>query len=71
MKTITTISGNFWDELSFQEYGTEYALDQLIEANIDSRYIVRFEAGEVLNVPDFVPTPIAGLPPWRRVLRRL
>ena len=69
MKTARTIAGDFWDLLSFRQYGSEFYEDQLIEANPDLHLVVRFDAGKTINVPEVEPMPIAGLPPWRQVLR--
>jgi phage tail protein X len=69
MKKARTIAGDFWDLLSFRQYGSEFYEDQLIEANPDLHLVVRFDAGTEYRVPEVEPMPIEGLPPWRRVLK--
>jgi phage tail protein X len=69
MSTARTIQGDFYDLVCYRRYGSEYYMDALIEANPDVHLVVRFNAGEVLNVPEIEPIPIAGLAPWRRVVK--
>ena len=69
MKTRRAIAGDFWDLLSFREYGSEFYENQLIEANPDLHLVVRFDAGVEYRVPEVELMPIAGLPPWRKVVR--
>lgn len=69
MRTIRTVQGDFYDLICYREYGSEYYMDQLIEANPDHRLVVKFDAGISLNVPEVEPIPVAGLPPWRRVFK--
>ena len=62
----TTIQGDMWDGISKKLYGTEMAMNVLLEANQQYNNVVVFGANIVLNVPDYtVPTPDL-LPPWRR-----
>ena len=56
--------------ISYRQYKSEYYEDQLIEANPELRLIVRFDAGQEIQVPEVEPMPIRGLAPWRRVVRR-
>ena len=65
MKIITTIGGDFFDLISYREYGTEYNMDELLDANPDDMMTMRFDQGTPLNVPPVEPIPIKGLPPWR------
>jgi hypothetical protein len=70
MKTvITSQGGDFFDLVSFREYGSEYYMNRLIDANLDERLTVRFDQGTVLEIPEVSPIPIEGLPPWRQAFR--
>ena len=65
--THTTRSGDTWDAIALRTLGAERYMDLLIEANPTRRYVLRFDAGVVLDVPA-LPDPVrpASLPPWRR-----
>ena len=64
--TYTTIQGDMWDSISHKLYGTEQALNVLLDANPQYTAYVVFPAGITLNVPEYTaPTP-TELPPWRR-----
>lgn len=67
--TTSTIAQDFYDLISYRRYGSEYYMDKLIDANPDNHLTVRFDAGVRLNTPQVDPIPIAGLAPWRRVLK--
>jgi hypothetical protein len=69
MNTITTQGGDFFDLISYREYGSEYFMDDLIDANLDEIMTVRFDQNTPLNVPPRNPDPIKGLPPWRQAFR--
>lgn len=66
-KTYTTKSGDTWDAIALRTLGAERYMDLLIEANPAHNYVVRFDDGVVLDVPE-LPDPArpASLPPWRR-----
>lgn len=65
-KTYKTVQGDMWDSIAKKQYGTEMAMNVLLEANQQYNSVVVFGANIVLNVPDYtVPTPDL-LPPWRR-----
>ena len=66
MNKYTTIQGDMWDSIAKKLYGTEMAMNVLLEANQQYNSVVVFGAGIVLNVADYTaPTPDL-LPPWRR-----
>jgi phage tail protein X len=69
MSTVRTIQGDFYDLITYRQFGSEYYMTQLIEANLDFYSVVRFNAGAVLTLPEVEPEPIQGLAPWRRVVR--
>ena len=66
MNKYTTIQGDMWDAIAKKKYGTEKAMNVLLEANQAYKDTVVFSAGVVLTLPEYnAPTPDT-LPPWRR-----
>lgn len=65
-KTYTTIQGDCWDGIAKRLYGTEAAMNVLLEANQDYNDITVFSAGVVLMVPEYEAPRTNLLPPWRR-----
>lgn len=66
MNKYTTIQGDMWDGIAKKVYGTETAMNVLLDANPEHIGTVVFSAGIVLDVPNYTaPTPDL-LPPWRR-----
>jgi hypothetical protein len=65
--TYTTRSGDMWDGIALRTLGAERYMDLLLEANPEHNYVLRFDAGVELVVPE-LPEPVrpASLPPWRR-----
>ena len=67
MSVYETKSGDFWDVISKEVYGSEMHTDVLIEANPKYVDIFRFPAGIELNVPEIDVKPdYNSLPPWKR-----
>ncbi len=66
-KIYTTIQGDMWDGIAKKVYGTEDAINVLLEANQSYNDIVIFSAGTVLVIPDYITQADTSLlPPWRR-----
>ena len=66
MNKYTTIQGDMWDAIAKKKYGTEKAMNVLLEANQAYKDTVVFSAGVVFTLPEYkAPTPDT-LPPWRR-----
>ena len=64
--TYTTVSGDMWDNIAYQQLGGERYTSLLMEANPQYLDTVRFEAGIELILPEITsPTP-ETLPPWKR-----
>lgn len=61
-----TVQGDMWDSIAKRLYGTEAALNVLLEANQQYADIVVFPAGIVLAVPEYAAPNASTLPPWRR-----
>lgn len=61
----TTKSGDTWDAVALQVYGSEEYADLLMEANPRQLTVFRFDAGIELETPE-LPTEKDGLaPPWK------
>lgn len=65
-KTYTTVQGDMWDSIAYKLYGTEQALNVLLDANQRYSAYVVFPAGITLIVPDYSVPVTSDLPPWRR-----
>ena len=65
-KTYTTIQGDCWDGIAKRLYGTEAAMNVLLEANRGYNDITVFSAGVVLTVPEYEAPRTNLLSPWRR-----
>lgn len=65
-KTYVTKQGEMWDSIAYRLYGTEKAINVLLEANEEYREVAVFGAGTVLNVPEYNAPRADNLPPWRR-----
>jgi phage tail protein X len=65
-KTYTTVQGDKWDSIAYQQMGSVKYTDQLM--NLNHQYIdyYIFPAGIVLQLPDKVTSTISTLPPWKR-----
>jgi phage tail protein X len=68
LKTYTTVSGDKWDIIAHNHYGSSKHVAALIAANIGHKDTFIFSAGVTLVIPDMqtAVTP-ATLPPWKRV----
>nr|WP_295945359.1 tail protein X [uncultured Agathobaculum sp.] len=68
MKTYTTIQGDMWDSIAFQQMGSVDYTDQLINANLKYHAYYIFPAGIVLTIPDIVVPVSELMPPWKQVV---
>lgn len=60
-----TKSGDTWDLVAKQVYGSEYHADTLMEANRDQINTFIFSAGVALNTPALKESRDGLLPPWK------
>lgn len=67
MKKYTTVQGDKWDSIAFNQMGTTDHTDKLMNANTKYRDIFIFPAGIVLEIPDVSERSYDDLPPWKRV----
>ena len=61
----TTKSGDTWDAIAKQVYGSEYHADILMAANPDKVDTFLFGAGVVLATPALQEERDGLLPPWK------
>ncbi len=65
-KIYTTISGDMWDKIAYEQMGSVLYLDQIIRANAEYADIFVFPAGMALTIPDVERRVNMELPPWKR-----
>lgn len=65
-KTYTTISGDMWDKIAYEQMGSVLYTDKLIRANAEYAALFIFPAGVVLSIPEVEDEPSMELPPWKR-----
>lgn len=61
----TTKSGDTWDVIAREVYGSEYRADVLMAANPEQINTFIFNAGVVLNTPVIDEERNGMLPPWK------
>lgn len=68
MSTYTTKSGDMFDLIAFQVYGSTDHTAKLIKANAEYSDCFIFSAGIVLTVPDLDQNDYdtSYIPPWRK-----
>lgn len=67
-KTYTTISGDMWDKIAYEQMGSVLYTDKLMKANVKYAALVVFPAGVVLTIPAVEDKENMELPPWKRGL---
>lgn len=60
----TTVDGDMYDLISYKMYGSEYHVDQIIDANPLYFNVIRFTTGFVLNIPILSVETVIPNPPW-------
>ena len=64
--TYTTISGDMWDKIAYEQMGSVLHTDRLIRANAEYAELFVFPAGVVLTIPEVEDEVNMELPPWKR-----
>lgn len=64
-KTYTTVSGDMWDQIAYDQLGDEAYRSKLMELNPEHVETYVFSAGIVLRLPEPEPETGIGLPPWK------
>jgi hypothetical protein len=67
-KSYTTISGDMWDKIAFEQMGSVLHADKLMKANVKYASTYVFPAGVVLTIPEVEDEEDLELPPWKRGL---
>lgn len=66
MKKYTTIQGDTWDQIAYNEYGDEGRIDQLMKANPTLLDYFVFPSNIEVNIPnDETEEEYDGMPDWR------
>ena len=64
----TTKQGDEWDQIAFEQLGSEHLVDRLIAVNPEHKMTVVFAAGIRLILPEVKASPQTfGPAPWRKV----
>lgn len=68
MTTYTTKSGDTWDAMAKELYGSEMKADALMKANLAYITTYKFDSGVELEVPELSEEVVSNdsLPPWKR-----
>lgn len=66
IKTYTTISGDMWDKIAYNEMGSVLYTDKLMKVNAKYAETYVFPAGVVLTIPEVENEEDLELPPWKR-----
>ena len=66
MNRVTAMQGDTWDKISYEQYGSEFYVTELMLANENYVDTLVFSGGEILNIPDVSKDTQESLPPWRR-----
>ena len=66
-KTYTTVQGDMWDSIAYDQLGDVAYTDKLMNLNQKYREYYTFPAGIVLTLPDPAETVSDTLPPWKVV----
>ena len=67
MRRYTTIQGDMWDSIAYNELGSDTYAGKLMEANRQYYDYYLFPAGVELILPDINPELPSILPPWKQV----
>ena len=70
MRKYTTISGDMWDKIAYEQMGSTLHMDKLMVANPKYAALVIFPTGIDLDIPEVEAKASMELPPWKRGLLR-
>lgn len=63
-KTYSTVQGDTWDLIAFDQYGHERYMKNLIEANYHLSDTLVFDSGVEVIIPDLPERSDSDLPFW-------
>lgn len=66
--TYTTVSGDMWDKIAYEQMGSVLHLDKLLKANVKYAALFVLPAGIALTIPEVEEEENMELPPWKRGL---
>lgn len=66
MDVYKTVSGDYWDLISYKVYGSEIYTTELMKANPEYLNVMVFSAGMEIVCPDIEIKVSSNLPPWKR-----
>lgn len=66
-KTYTTIQGDMWDSIAYNQLGDVAYTDKLMNLNASYLGYYIFPAGITLELPDVSAETPGALPPWKQV----
>ncbi len=71
VRTVRSVQGQAWDQISKAEYGAEKLLNAVVEANAEEADAVLFSGDMPVTIPsvdaDTQRKALDLLPPWERV----
>ena len=71
VRTVRSVQGQAWDQISKAEYGAEKLLNAVLEANAEDADAVLFSGDMPVTIPsvdvDTQRKALERLPPWERV----
>lgn len=63
----TTVQGDMWDMIAYNEMGSVDYTDDLMNANSSLLGYFSFPSGIELTIPDVPERSASTLPPWKQV----
>jgi len=67
MATYTTVQGDMWDSIAYQQLGSCQHAGALMLSNQDYLNYFMFPAGIALTLPEITDTAPGTAPPWKQV----
>lgn len=64
-REYTTVQGDTWDKISFEQYGSEKYMGFLMQANLRLIDTFVFGTGTIVSIPELPEEPDEDLPDWR------
>lgn len=65
--TYTTVQGDMWDSIAYNQLGDVAFTNNLMNLNTDYIDYYIFPAGITLTLPDVSAEQVSSLPPWKQV----
>ena len=66
-RIYTTVQGDMWDMIAYNEMGSVDYTDDLMNANSSLLEYFSFPSGIELTIPDVPERSASTLPPWNQV----